>query len=56
MFLFHGNGLLKGYFYEILSKIMLFSFTVNFLSDLNRNRTLTVTNIYFSNFNSYNKT
>ena len=36
VFRFHGNGLLKGYFYEILSKIMLFSFTVNFLSDLNR--------------------
>ena len=36
MFRFHGNGLLKGYFYEILSKIMLFSFTVNFSSDLNR--------------------
>ena len=36
MFRFHGNGLLKGYFYEILSKTMLFSFTVNFSSDLNR--------------------
>ena len=36
VFRFHGNGLLKGYFYEILSKIMLFSFTVNFSSDLNR--------------------
>ena len=36
MFRFHGNGLLKGYFYEILSKIMLVSFTVNFSSDLNR--------------------
>ena len=36
MFRFHGNGLLKGYFYEILSKIMLFSFTVNFSSDLTR--------------------
>ena len=36
VFRFHGNGLLKGYFYEILSKIMLFSFTVNFSSDLSR--------------------
>ena len=34
MFRFHGNGLFKGYFYEILPKIMLFSFTVNFSSDL----------------------
>ena len=36
VFRFHGNGLLKGYFSGILSKIMLFSFTVNFSSDLNR--------------------
>ena len=44
-----------GMHYEILSKIMLFSFTVNFSSDLNRKWTLTVTNIYFRNFNRYNK-
>ena len=55
VFGFHGNGLLKGYFYKILSKIMLFSFTVNFSSDLNRKCTLTVTNIYFRIFNRYNK-
>ena len=36
VFRFHGNGLLKGYFYEIISKIILFSFTVNLSSDLNR--------------------
>ena len=36
VFRLHGNGLFKEYFYEILSKIMLFSFTVNFSSDLNR--------------------
>ena len=34
VFRFHGNGLLKGHFYEILSKIILFSFTVDFSSDL----------------------
>ena len=55
VFRFHGNGLLKGYFYEILSKIMLFSFTVNFSSDPKRKWILAVTNIYFRNFNRYNK-
>ena len=52
---FHGNGLLKGYFNEILSRIMIFSFTVNFSSDLNRKCTLTVANIYFRSFNRYDK-
>ena len=42
VFRFHGNGLLKGYFYIILSKNMFFSLTVNFSSDMNRKGTLTV--------------
>ena len=35
MFHYHDNGFLKEYFYEILSNIMLFSFSVNYSSDLN---------------------
>ena len=56
MFRFHGNGLLKGYmyFFEILLKIMLFSFTVNFSSDLNRKMNID-SHTYFCNFNRYNK-
>ena len=56
MFRFHGNGLLKGHFYEILSKIMLFSFTVKFSSDLNRKKNIDSYKHNFCNFNRYNKT
>ena len=50
MFHLHGNGLLKGYFYEILSKIGLFSFTVNFSSDLNKKRNIDSHKHIFSQF------